>query len=282
MESPSSIRGGGKILICVWAFEVDPLLGGKGSARKGITLINPSTTLDESFTGDVTKGGTGTKVGTGTEGGEKEAKKDRTREEERKEGEGEGVGEGEQDVFVPWRLQPKPRIRQPNQPRTKKPPPPPSSSPSVIPSPTPTTLKSLVTGISPSEAPPSQPDHSKVHDPQSEEVNTIEAQQEGKEEKVFQRYYHLFKQGELTSLVHSATHSLGGIPFPSTSLFPPSTVSSNLVGTNLDNLSIELAQREEEGGRWRMMVEIEQEKWERENWTITLKVGWSFQSFLKT
>lgn len=264
---------------------MDPLLGGKGSARKGITLINPSTTLDDSFTGDVTKGGTGKKVGEGMEWGEEEGKEDRTREEERKEGEGEGVGEGEQDVFVPWRLQPKPRIRKPNQPRTKKPSPlPPPSSSSVTPSPpTPTTLKSLVTGISPSEAPPSQPDHSKVLDPQSEEVNTIEAQQEGMEEKVFQRYYHLFKQGELTSLVHSATHSLGGIPLPSISLFSVPTVSSNLEGTNLDNLSIELGQREEEeGGRWRMMVEIEQEKWERENWTITLKVGWSFQSILKT
>lgn len=90
----------------------------------------------------------------------------------------------------------------------------------------------------------------------------------------FNRYYHLFRQYELSSLVQSAASQLGlAFSYPDGyPLFP--SPSSNPSSSSFE----EAKYTKEGGGGWEARVRLCEERWERENWVVELEVGWSPES----
>ncbi|KAG0656218.1 hypothetical protein C6P46_000374 [Rhodotorula mucilaginosa] len=85
----------------------------------------------------------------------------------------------------------------------------------------------------------------------------------------FNRYYHLFRHYELSSLVQSAASQLGlafshpdGYPLPSSK---PSSSEEEAKDTKNGE------------GEWEASVRLCEERWERENWVVEVEVGWSLE-----
>lgn len=81
----------------------------------------------------------------------------------------------------------------------------------------------------------------------------------------FNRYYHLFRHYELSSLVQSAASQLG-LAFSHPEGYPlPSNPSEPLSGSKPTSEG-------KEG--WEATVRLCEERWERENWVVEVEVGW--------
>ena len=113
----------------------------------------------------------------------------------------------------------------------------------------------------------------------------------------FNRYYHLFRQHELSHLVASAALSLGASfvapptspilcldslyisPAPSPSSTTGANPTADLASSSLEPPRSAVAKpKDDEGlGRegWKLQVALlKGEKWERENWTVEIGVRW--------
>ncbi|GAA5879249.1 hypothetical protein JCM3774_003534 [Rhodotorula dairenensis] len=188
---------------------------------------------------------------------------------------------GGQDVFVPWARQNQVPRRQPtaaNPGAAADPRPPPragkdsSSQPSTMarspPPPTRADSSGAAAAVqqsdrgaatAPHSSPPTPPPQSQFKDQAKKEEQTAAAATTTPQ--TFQRYYHLFRQYELSQLVQTAATQLGlafsrpeSYPLPPP---PPPPLSSPYLS-----------------GEWRAHVWLCEERWERENWVVEVEVGW--------
>jgi len=224
-SSNSSPPQTGRILIVVWSSEQDPSLLGARSARR-------------------------------TTGGKKGAI-----EIELNEGEGEEGLRGK-DVFVPWEKQGEvvPRKKKEPTPRRRKP--------------TPSSETKVEEGRSEKEKEETIPPTNQISNlnlssssftsspTPTPSPTIIDSKTEGEPSKpTFNRYYHLFTQYELSSLVRSAALDLK-LSFECPEDYP------------LDpSISLSREDEEEKGG-WKGVVRLKEERWERENWVVEIEVGW--------
>lgn len=221
-----------KILISVWALEQDPALYGVGSARRGKKGTVPATGVPGEEEGGATPA--------------------------------EGEEQEEQDVFVPWELQ-GPKIIKPRMQRPIKKPggrkgrseaPPPLSDDATTtrakelePTPTPTDVLEAPSNLEPTSTEPSP-----------EPVAP---------KPTFHRYYHLFRQGELTALVQRAAQDPAvGAEFVSPVKEEPLDGLEHGGGGDGGG---------EKGRQWRRQVSLvgDEERWERENWVVEINVRWA-------
>ena len=141
---------------------------------------------------------------------------------------------------------------------------------------TPETEAATAPAPSPTPTPTSAPTPAKAEPGNSSEAATTTEtdKTETTQTPTFNRYYHLFRQYELSSLVQSAASQLGlAFSYPDGyPLFPPSS-------SNPSSSSSEEAKYTKEGGvGWEARVRLCEERWERENWVVELEVGWSPES----
>jgi tRNA (uracil-5-)-methyltransferase TRM9 len=178
----------------------------------------------------------------------------------------ERIDEKIQDVLVPWVLRSKPKLK-----------PKPTSKPKS---------KSLPRSESkPSSTPLPNQDENGNGNTTSDQVDEEDRADQGKEEqreeeekeeeeKVFNRYYHLFVEGELRDLIHQAGMEEGYRILPpispslssSTSTSPSSLPSSTPTPTCTKNSQ----DQDGAGGKW---LRIRGEGWEADNWWVEAEVG---------
>ncbi|GAA6007142.1 uncharacterized protein JCM10292_004133 [Rhodotorula paludigena] len=94
---------------------------------------------------------------------------------------------------------------------------------------------------------------------------TAPATAEAPPKPVFNRYYHLFRQYELSSLVASASAQLG-IAFEA-----PEGYALGPVAADASERAGEVV-RPRDG--WKAVVRLKEERWERENWVVEVEVAW--------
>lgn len=257
--SASTSTHPGTILIAVWSLEQDPSLVGVGSARRK----------------------TGAKKGAVPVGSVLPVEDDASDRPPR----GEEGDDEEQDVFVPWALQPAPQ-------KKVKPVPPPRA-PYTGPRNTEGKKKrkqlakeaearALAGHTSeetakPASAPEALPiDEAKINDtpdfsslslsttPTATDSSAPAAEPEPATlPPTFQRYYHLFRHGELSQLVVQAGRELSAV----------------VVDTSEDQIAglarePPVAELESARGEWVREVELKCESWERENWAAQVGVQW--------
>lgn len=142
----------------------------------------------------------------------------------------------EQDVFVPWELQ-APRIPKPKKPSAM------------------TKAERAAAKLAAEEQAAAE----------AAAAATAAAPVEPK--PTFQRYYHLFRQYELSSLFLAAAQSLGAT-FDAPKDYP--------LASEVDTVADELARTRisAAAGEWQVQVEIKEERWERENWVVEAAVRW--------
>jgi len=175
-------------------------------------------------------------------------------------GEGEEVEEGEriQDVLVPWVLKSKPKSKPKikSKPRTK-------STPNVSASTSTTTEIEIET----------QDGTAQQGDDVVEENEKKEQEEdEEEEEKVFNRYYHLFIQGELRELIIEAGLEEGYRILPSHSSSSSSSPSSTTTTTTTptDFKDEDKDTEKEDNEKW---LRIRGEGWEADNWWVEAEIG---------
>jgi len=160
-----------------------------------------------------------------------------------------------QDVLVPWvlRSKPKPRPKPKSKPKSK-------SKPSST-----TTL--------------SNDNEDQNENTKNDPVD--EKEEEKEEEKVFNRYYHLFIEGELRDLIHQAGEEEGyrilppisSSSTPSSSSLPSSTstsTSTSIPSTTSTKNDQKEINGESGDGKW---LRIRGEGWEADNWWVEAEVG---------
>ncbi|CEQ41508.1 SPOSA6832_03248, partial [Sporobolomyces salmonicolor] len=209
-----------QLLVVVWSLEQDPSLLGARSARR------------------TTGGKKGAIPVSSTSQAEKEESQDT------------------QDVFVPWERQEQ-QVKQPKPPRRARgtasaplngSPSAPSTSPPSGPATDSARLSaSALPAASPADSPPSTPP-SDSPAPRPPVPNP---------KPTFNRYYHLFRQYELSCLVQSAANQLG-FSFSAPDDYPVDKSSA--------------FQKDKQG--WEVQVRIKEERWERENWVVEAGVAW--------
>jgi tRNA (uracil-5-)-methyltransferase TRM9 len=101
---------------------------------------------------------------------------------------------------------------------------------------------------------------------EKEEQQEKEEEEEEEEEKVFNRYYHLFIEGELRDLIYKAGEEEGYriLPSPCSATSAPTSTSTS---TDSDPQETESTT---ETGRW---LRIRGEGWEADNWWVEAEVG---------
>ncbi|GAA5912430.1 hypothetical protein JCM8208_005168 [Rhodotorula glutinis] len=243
--TPMSAPSPSKLLIVVWSVEQDPTLvsrGGDRSARR--------TTGGKKGAVPVEAPREGAQAAS-TEGGA-------AREEGR-------------DVFVPWERQAQvPRKREKGTPRERRAKAA-SASPGDAPvgdgvphvaatSPHEPSTESASTAApleSPSSAPPAAAAASTEPNP------------------TFNRYYHLFQQYELSALVARAAQQLR-LAFSAPGGYSLGDEAREGGAGEAQELqdSVERGGWAAEDGSWEAYVELEEERWERENWVAEVAVGW--------
>jgi len=154
-----------------------------------------------------------------------------------------------QDVLVPWVLRSKPKPK----PKSK-------SKPSST---------NLLDG---NEDHNENANNGLVDEKDEKEKQAEEVEVEKEEEKVFNRYYHLFIEGELRDLIHQAGEEEGYRILPSSS---SSSTPSPLIGlTSTSTTSTKNDDKEINGesgdGKW---LRIRGEGWEADNWWVEAEVG---------
>jgi tRNA (uracil-5-)-methyltransferase TRM9 len=176
-----------------------------------------------------------------------------------------------QDVLVPWvlRSKPKPKPKPKSKPKSK----------SGLKSKTPASLDSKPNENEDEHTTSDQVDEKNGTGPQKEEAEE-EAQngEKEEEEQVFNRYYHLFIEGELRDLIHQAGREEGYRILPLSSPSSSSSSTSPLVSsTSTSTPSTSSTTNDEkvikEGsgdGKW---LRIRGEGWEADNWWVEAEVG---------
>lgn len=157
------------------------------------------------------------------------------------------------DVFVPWEKQAEPVPRKKKEPTPRR-----RNKPNTTTTASEITTREeekddLITSDQLSHLNLSSPPNSTPSPPPTlpPDESTLEAPK-----PTYNRYYHLFTQFELSSLVRSAALELD-LSFECPIEYPLEPV------------------REEVGeGGGRGFVRLEEERWERENWVVELEVGW--------
>jgi tRNA (uracil-5-)-methyltransferase TRM9 len=172
----------------------------------------------------------------------------------------ERIEEKIQDVLVPWvlRSRPKPKPKPKSKPKSK----------SGLKSKTPASLDLNPNENEDEHTTSDQVDEKNGTGPQKEEAED-EAQdgEKEEEEKVFNRYYHLFVEGELRDLIYKAGEEEGYRILPSCSSSP----SSLPVSTTTKNDKKEINDGDGPGnGKW---LRIRGEGWEADNWWVEAEVG---------
>jgi len=176
----------------------------------------------------------------------------------------EGIEEKIQDVLVPWVLRSKPKPKPKSKPKSK-------SKPTSTPLSNDNEDQNETTNNDPVD-----------EKDEGQEVEKEEEKEEEEEEKVFNRYYHLFIEGELRDLIHqagveegyrilstmSAPPSLSSSPPASSSPLPSST-STSTSATSAENDQKEI-NGESGDGKW---LRIRGEGWEADNWWVEAEVG---------
>jgi tRNA (uracil-5-)-methyltransferase TRM9 len=94
-------------------------------------------------------------------------------------------------------------------------------------------------------------------------------EEEGEGEKVFNRYYHLFIEGELRDLIHKAGEEEGYRILPPISSSPSPLASSTSTSTSTTGTPQE-TESSTGTGRW---LRIRGEGWEADNWWVEAEVG---------
>ncbi|GAA6035592.1 hypothetical protein JCM8097_004918 [Rhodosporidiobolus ruineniae] len=228
-----------QILIVVWSLEQDPSLLGARSARRttgGKKGAVPVSSLSASPS--------------------EAAKTDGEAEEEREE---------EQDVFVPWEKQ-EPMVKKEKAPKGKRGGRPDevgeatSSSPianSTAASSDPLPSLNSLSLASSAPSPPSPADSPSTACPPPPPPAAPKP--------TFNRYYHLFRQYELTSLCSSAATQLG-LVFEAPEGYPVEAVDLG------DEAVVGAAWARKDGCE--AYLRVKEERWERENWVVELVVGW--------
>jgi len=155
---------------------------------------------------------------------------------------GERIEEKIQDVLVPWVLRSKPKPKP--KPKTKS-------------KPTSTPL---------SNDNENQNENTNNNDPVDEE------DEEKEEEKVFNRYYHLFIEGELRDLIYQAGEEEGYriLPSSSSSSTPSPLTSSTSIPSTTSTNNDKAQNGAGTGGKW---LRIRGEGWEADNWWVEAEVG---------
>jgi tRNA (uracil-5-)-methyltransferase TRM9 len=171
----------------------------------------------------------------------------------------ERIEEKIQDVLVPWVLRSKPKPKSKSKPKTKS-----KSNP----------VSTLDPNSNDFENTSGEPEGGKTANQEKEEDHKEEVEEEEKEEeKVFNRYYHLFVEGELRDLIYKAGEEEGYriLPPISSSPSPSSTPSSLHVSTTTKNDKKEINDGDGPGnGKW---LRIRGEGWEADNWWVEAEVG---------
>jgi tRNA (uracil-5-)-methyltransferase TRM9 len=177
----------------------------------------------------------------------------------------ERIEEKIQDVLVPWvlRSKPKPKPKPKSLPKSKSKSRSKSSNPNID-------------IIEQQEQEGSVVDEGNGAGPQEEEYKAEEEEEEKEEEeKVFNRYYHLFVEGELRDLIHQAGKEEGYriLPPISSSSSPSPMISSTSTSTPSTSSTKNDEKEINEGsggGKW---LRIRGEGWEADNWWVEAEVG---------
>jgi tRNA (uracil-5-)-methyltransferase TRM9 len=187
---------------------------------------------------------------------------------------GEGrIEEKIQDVLVPWVLRSKPKPKSKSKPKTKSHPrsgsKPPTSSPNQD-----------EDGNDNGNTTSDRIDEKNGAGPQKEEEEEgkeEEEKEEEEEEKVFNRYYHLFIEGELRDLIHQAGVEEGYRILPSSSSSSSTSTAPLVSSTSTSTPSTTSTKNDQkemnggnEDGEW---LRIRGEGWEADNWWVEAEVG---------
>ena len=174
----------------------------------------------------------------------------------------ERIEEKIQDVLVPWVLRSKPKPKSKSKPKTK-------SHPRSVSKPPSTSSPNQDEDVNDNGNTTSdQVDEKNGTGPQKEEAED-EAQngEKEEEEQVFNRYYHLFIEGELRDLIHQAGREEGYRILPPISSSSLSTTSPLVsASTSTENSQDQRG----DGGQW---LRIRGEGWEADNWWVEAEVG---------
>jgi len=170
-----------------------------------------------------------------------------------------------QDVLVPWVLRSKPKSKP--KPKTKiRMKSGPKSKPSSSLNSTPHEEQKEDTRTSDVKEGNTRADGEKEED-ETKEDEKVEEEEEEKEQ-VFNRYYHLFVEGELRQLIQQAGEVEGYRILPSISPAVSSALpSSTTTPTSTQN---ENDERGVQDGKW---LRIRGEGWEADNWWVEAEVG---------
>ncbi|GAA5833070.1 hypothetical protein JCM11251_006503 [Rhodosporidiobolus azoricus] len=227
-----------QILIVVWSLEQDPALLGARSARR------------------TTGGKKGAVPVSSLQGADAAARPAAPIP-------NDAAEEEEQDVFVPWERQ-EPQVKKVKPPKQPRPPhsrsnhasSPPSEPSRISQSAPPTHTEGAHTSPTPPEL-----SSSAVTDSPS----TTSADPSSATKPTFNRYYHLFRQYELSSLCQAAAEQLG-LAFSCPADYVLEKVDAEA------QKAIREAVRPTDG--WQAYLTVREERWERENWVVELSAGW--------
>jgi len=168
----------------------------------------------------------------------------------------ERIEEKIQDVLVPWVLRSKPKPKPKSQPKSK--------SKSKRPS----TLETLDQNASQNGNDNASGRLEVEIGADQEKTEEQQEKMEEEEEKVFNRYYHLFIEGELRDLIHQAGREEGYRILPSAC---STTSDPTSISTSTDRNPQETeSTTETETGKW---LRIRGEGWEADNWWVEAEVG---------
>jgi len=186
-----------------------------------------------------------------------------------KEAEGR-IEEKIQDVLVPWVLRSKPKSKP--KPKTKiRMKSGPKSNPSSSLNSTPREEENEDNRTSDVMEGDTRAGQKKEEDEEQEAEEVEEAEEE--KEQVFNRYYHLFVEGELRELIHQAGEIEGYRILPSTSSFTSSSAGPSALPSSTTTSALTQNENDERGvqdGKW---LRIRGEGWEADNWWVEAEVG---------
>lgn len=269
-STSASSKRKNSVLIFVWALEQDPSYAGVGSARKGKMGVLPVSSLIGTTSSRLLSSSKASPFS------DREAAVDNV---EDLDGRAEVEIDGEQDVLVPWALQPAALMKEKKKAKAGK------------------CKRSdrkskeewdrlVAEAETTTAAAAAEVDDGVTSDGRLKQAG-MSSPHGGSpliERPTFHRYYHLFRHLELTNLVRQAAVQLGATFVDpsgndSSSLPLPSSALSSMADPALaDSLSKSDTLPAKEKGcdmlERRMVVEMNHEVWERENWVVEFSVSW--------
>ncbi|GAA5852484.1 hypothetical protein JCM9279_003466 [Rhodotorula babjevae] len=237
-----------KLLIVVWSVEQDPALaarGGDRSARRTTGGKKGAVPVEAPLEGSQEA----------SEGAAAPAR-----------------GEG-QDVFVPWERQAQvPRKREKGMPRERRPKGARAQPSDAVEGERASSAAALPPLEPPVEGASAAASGGPLESPSTPPLAATTAAADPKPS--FNRYYHLFQQYELSALVARAALQLG-LAFSAPAEYALGEIAcDDGAGAPRDEVAQEQRARGCEEEAWEAFVELEEERWERENWVVEVAVGW--------